>query len=239
MTRNTSAAREKLRQLYREEITGYFDALLMPHINGTRRVLDAGCGEGDPVLHSLASAHTVIGCDVDAHGLGRNTQAAGRVLSRLENLPLAAASFDAIVCKYVVEHLETPARVFSEFHRVLRPGGVAAIMTPNRRSVFGAVTLLLPDHLKLRLKRYLRGREEEEVFPSFYRANTPGRLDAMMRTAGFKCLQLTPRGATWALFCRYPVLAHTMRALERAQARIPLLRACSSQIAGLWRKPDE
>jgi predicted SAM-dependent methyltransferase len=39
-------------------------------------------------------------------------------------LPLADGSMDAVVMKFVLEHVPEPAKVVSEIFRVLKPGGV-------------------------------------------------------------------------------------------------------------------
>jgi len=47
------------------------------------------------------------------------------------HLPFANGAFDAIVCIDGIEHLERPFDFVRESHRVLRPGGVIVISTPN------------------------------------------------------------------------------------------------------------
>jgi SAM-dependent methyltransferase len=47
-------------------------------------------------------------------------------------LPLADASFDLAVSNHVIEHLGDAALHLRELSRVLRPGGLAYLATPNR-----------------------------------------------------------------------------------------------------------
>jgi len=47
-----------------------------------------------------------------------------------DKLPYKAASFDFIFCKSVIEHLANTNHFLKEIHRVLRPNGVAIILTP-------------------------------------------------------------------------------------------------------------
>lgn len=49
----------------------------------------------------------------------------------LDPLPYPDASFDLITCTEVIEHLEHYRSALREMHRVLRPGGVCIISTPN------------------------------------------------------------------------------------------------------------
>jgi SAM-dependent methyltransferase len=61
--------------------------------------------------------------DLDADGLG----------------PFAPASFDAVVASHVLEHLAGPVAAIFEIDRVLRPGGLAAIVMPDRQRTFDRV----------------------------------------------------------------------------------------------------
>jgi len=49
-----------------------------------------------------------------------------------QSLPLADASFDAVLCALSVQYLQYPGAVFREFARVLRPGGVLVVSFSNR-----------------------------------------------------------------------------------------------------------
>jgi SAM-dependent methyltransferase len=72
--------------------------------------------------------------------------------------PLETASFDAIVCTQVLEHVENLVQVLSEMHRVLKPGGTLLASVPfaynahsvpndyRRFSIYGARSLLKNDY---------------------------------------------------------------------------------------------
>jgi SAM-dependent methyltransferase len=92
------------------------------------RVLDAGCGIG----HSFAllAPRETVGVDVDVRSLAgqqRETHVAD-----MRSLPLADAGFDSVLSVQSIEHVPDPERALSEFARVLRPDGVAVLVTPNR-----------------------------------------------------------------------------------------------------------
>lgn len=131
---------------------------------GERRgnVLDAGCGSGVDLINlgRLAPGMALYGVDVSSVLLGQALQRPSpRPLSvhqaALEAIPFADASFDAIASHEVVEHVEDPAVVLKEFFRVLKPGGVAVIATPNGASLWS-------EHLRQRLAR-LMGRRGAPV----------------------------------------------------------------------------
>jgi len=48
----------------------------------------------------------------------------------IASIPVADASFDAILCSEVLEHLPEPIKVISEFARILKPGGKIIITAP-------------------------------------------------------------------------------------------------------------
>jgi SAM-dependent methyltransferase len=82
----------------------------------------------------------VVALDYDAAALrhARCTypdDVAGRaVRTNLTALPLAASSASAIVCLQVIEHLWAPGEFLAECARVLRPGGLLVVSTPDRLS---------------------------------------------------------------------------------------------------------
>ncbi len=96
-------------------------------------VLDAGCGAGFPLSSDLTRrGFRVVGLDISANQLGlaqANLGARELVQADLVDLPFGEASFDAVVSYYAIIHLprSSHAGVFSEFHRVMRGGGVALL----------------------------------------------------------------------------------------------------------------
>lgn len=102
-----------------------------------RRVLDAGCGVGyGSALLAEAGAEDVVGVDVAAAVVdaARKDERPGLSFARADvgHLPFADGSFDLITCFELIEHVEDAAAVLGELARVLAPGGVLAISSPNR-----------------------------------------------------------------------------------------------------------
>jgi len=61
---------------------------------------------------------------------------------------LADASADFVVASHVLEHVADPLGILDEIHRVLRTGGIAIILVPDRRTTFDANRPPTPlDHL--------------------------------------------------------------------------------------------
>ncbi|WP_458188629.1 class I SAM-dependent methyltransferase [Haladaptatus sp. NG-WS-4] len=92
------------------------------------RVLDAGCGQGTPVLRRLSDSATAIGLDFSRTQLELATENAPRaslLRGDMTRLPLRDGVFDAITAYHSLIHvpIDEHRTVVDEFARVLRPGG--------------------------------------------------------------------------------------------------------------------
>jgi ubiquinone/menaquinone biosynthesis C-methylase UbiE len=156
------------------------------------RLLDAGCGLGKFFSWDFARE---IGCQITGvdiqQDLGSNRNLDVRVRGNVSNLPFVSQTFDVVNCRLVVEHLAVPEGAFGEFHRVLKPGGRLAILTPNLLHYFGAAARLTPHWFHLWFNSRVRGFEHCDVFPTYYRANTKTRLYSDLLDAGFRQVEMS------------------------------------------------
>ncbi|MFQ5667998.1 MAG: glycosyltransferase [Candidatus Binatia bacterium] len=99
---------------------------------GAGRTLDVGCGSS-VILQSLNNA---VGLDVLANKL-RYMRQYGVPLVRgsVTALPVRDGRFDCVVCSQVIEHLPADPVIFDELIRVLRPGGLLILGTPDYDTV--------------------------------------------------------------------------------------------------------
>lgn len=97
---------------------------LLPPVAG-RRVLDLACGSGRYLARLAAGGPArLVGADLSAAMLARAAALpAGLLRADLRRLPLAADSFDLVVCGLAVGHVAALAPAVAEMARVLAPGG--------------------------------------------------------------------------------------------------------------------
>ncbi len=78
-----------------------------------------------------------------------HTRRAGWVAANLNHdLPFRAGKFDLVMMLEVVEHLPDIPHVLREIARVLKPGGVAILSTPNRLNITSRIHYLLSGFYK-------------------------------------------------------------------------------------------
>jgi SAM-dependent methyltransferase len=106
-----------------------------------RRVLDAACGEGYGSALLARAADSVLGLDMSeqalAHARARYGDANNLRFERMDCTRLdvvPAASFDLIVSFETLEHVEAHEEMLDGFARLLAPGGLLLISTPDRHN---------------------------------------------------------------------------------------------------------
>jgi SAM-dependent methyltransferase len=115
--------------------------------DGTGRTLvDIGCGggAGTTLLAAAAGATTVVGVDLSEPALERGRSSGRYCPMRASGTSLALrdGGADAVVLDDVIEHLVDPDALLVEIRRVLRPGGVLFLSTPNLAAWFNRAALL-------------------------------------------------------------------------------------------------
>lgn len=109
------------------ELYGFVDRVSQELPEGAR-LLDAGAGEGR--FRACFAQQRYIGVDL-AIGSATWDYGALDAVADLACLPLADATFDAVLCIQTLEHVPEPARVLAELARVLRPGGRLYLSAPQ------------------------------------------------------------------------------------------------------------
>jgi SAM-dependent methyltransferase len=106
-------------------------------IKNTERILELGCGAGDSFrrLRSLSSTAELHGIDIMEPDQIEETMVYHKLDLNRDRLPYDDNFFDAILFTHVIEHLQSPWQLSGEIQRVLKPGGVIYVETPNWTSM--------------------------------------------------------------------------------------------------------
>ncbi len=104
---------------------------------GRGRVVDLWCGDGYGTAILAASGLDVVGLAPDDATARRAARAYrfGHIEFRADDLPATTEpqhTADAVVCAGLLERLDDPRPLLAEMQRLLRPGGVVVVATPNR-----------------------------------------------------------------------------------------------------------
>jgi 2-polyprenyl-3-methyl-5-hydroxy-6-metoxy-1,4-benzoquinol methylase len=174
-------------------IYGWVGELLAQATGGARGpILDLGCGAGG-LVRALASQgwREIQACD--GFDYARELRALGATFCQADlngTLPYADQSFAVVAAVELIEHLENPRRLIREIHRVLRPGGIAVVTTPNLESFTSLLSLVL---------RGYPSAFSDGNYPAHITPVLEIDLRRMFREAGF----VSPR-ASWSGWGRIP-----------------------------------
>lgn len=188
-----------------------------------RDVLDLGCAGGFMAEALDDRGASVTGIDPAAAAIAAARAHAARTGRTIrydegvgEALPYPDASFDAVVCVDVLEHVRDLRQVLSEVARSLRPGGVFLFDTINRTLLARLATITVAEDI---LRLLPKGTHDPAMFI------TPAELRAALRDAGLEPGPFTglgPRGIN--------------RRLDLTFGPLPLTAIL---YMGLARKPEE
>ena len=204
------------------------------------RVIDCGCGSGGYVLEFLKRGADAFGVEYSADKVDqykRRAEAPGRVMrGNLETLEFPANHFDLALLNEVLEHVPDDVAALREIFRVLRPGGVLVIFSPNRLYPFETHGLVRRSSgknlspLRTFLVPYLPVHLGRRLFDYPARNYFPSELRRMARNAGF---EIARTAYLWQTFedisGRQPRWMRSvrpgLRALSWLLERTPLLRS--------------
>jgi SAM-dependent methyltransferase len=174
--------------------------------------LDVGCGKGQLLRAGRDHFAAVTGCDVSSAMIETVTDVAIVLQPQPDAIPFADASVDWVtaVCVYHHVPLTDRARLTAEIRRVVKPGGVFAIIEHNPLNP--AVQLIVR-----------RTPVDEHAI-----LLTAGRARRLLRDAGFESLGTRHFLYVPERFYRWGAV------LERALGRVPL----GGQYAVFGRKPS-
>jgi 2-polyprenyl-6-hydroxyphenyl methylase/3-demethylubiquinone-9 3-methyltransferase len=133
-----------------------------------KAVLDLGCAGGFMAEALAQRGADVTGIDPAAEAINAARAHARKGCLRIgydvgvgEALPYADATFDAVVCVDVLEHVADLTMVLAQVARVLRPGGLFMFDTINRNPLARLATITIAEDV---LRLLPRGTHDPAMF---------------------------------------------------------------------------
>ncbi len=193
----------KFREHYRQINPGWrpatevFSELVCGRLDPESRLLDLGCGRGGLVEQIHHPLENIVGLDPDwgslsEHRLAKARPPLPRVAGVNGKLPFGDGTFDLVLASWVLEHLSTPLADFKQIRRLLRKNGSFIFITPNRRHPLITLNSLSARYssLQKKLVQGFYGRQSEDTFRAYYRANSAGDLKKLAVGAGMDLVNL-------------------------------------------------
>lgn len=142
--------------------------------SGRGDLLDVGPNVGTCLALARERGWRVTGIEINAEAAEycRTRRNLNVVAGTLDAHPFAPASFDVVLMGDVIEHLPDPVGTLTTVQKLLRPGGLLAISTPDISS---------------RAARLLQLKPEEHIY--YF---TPHTMDAALRRAGLETATVRP-----------------------------------------------
>jgi len=213
-----------------------FKELLQQNIRPTNHALEIGAGSGrfnQNHFDLRGKAARYVGVDPDRSVL-ENSYLDEAYHCTADSLPFPDESFDIVFHYYVAEHFEEPMACHREIARVLKPGGLLLFQTPSRYWYPMLAAQVTPQWFhEFYVRHFGSGRNENEVFPTYYRLNDDHAITKQLEGCGFTCeLEHHSVAPGYLRFSRLSFLAGVLyeRTIEK---RFPALRGV---IIGVARK---
>ena len=108
-------------------------AALRPFVGDGVRALDIGCATGEFTAAARVAGWRAFGLDISSVVVAAAQQRHGPWFLRAQgpSLPFRSGTFDMVAMFDVIEHMPVPQYAVVEAARLLRPGGVLVVETPN------------------------------------------------------------------------------------------------------------
>lgn len=199
-----------------------FDPRLEP-VTDTRsyRVLEAGGGSASHLPLPATAEVTTI--DISPEQLAANSYAAEKLLGDLETFDYGARRYSLIIAWDVLEHLSRPEAALQRFADILEPGGRLVIVGPQRYTLKGLVTRMMPHWVHVAFYRHILGSENagkpgHAPFPAHLAVGAvPSAIAAFVRRKGLTIERFTGYESSHvaAVGKKSALLLYAYRAAER------------------------
>jgi len=162
---------ETCQQKFWQDIFRYETEYLIARLENCRDILSIGCGPA--IIEGKLSEYgfNIIGLDVSEEALSCAPDGVRTYAGRAEEMPFAAASFDAVVYIVSLQFMEDYQKALQKTVEVLKPGGRIIVMLLNPQSDFFKQRVREPDSY-VNLIRHTDLREIEDAMRKFFDIKT-------------------------------------------------------------------
>jgi len=164
------------------------------------KVLDVGTGAGD-LAHGLKEqGYDVSALDIDPSAC-KHAEVEVTRCDVMSGLPHEDGTFDMLTALELIEHMEDPFKAVREFHRVLKPGGLLLLTTPNCGNIEKRILYLYTGSLTHALEYEPSGPKAGGAHHHIAPMTLPV-LKYLLETNGFRVEHITtanPKTRIWLL----------------------------------------
>jgi SAM-dependent methyltransferase len=168
------------------------------------KVLEVGCGYGYFLQCAVEAGYDAYGIDLSPSAVKwASERLPGRVFcGLLEEVPeIQGEQYDVIFGSHLIEHITSPGEFLEQAAKLLRPGGLIVMVTPNVESLLSRVSG----------KRWVSYKIPEHV--SYY---SPRTITELLRRSGFSVTTVDSAYQYYAL----PFVATRVRELLHPVSRL-------------------
>lgn len=168
-----------------------------------QKILDAGYGSGEIITLYKDNDNSVIGTELSSDNINKyqSLHDSPSVKCDVHYLPFKNNIFEVINFTDLLEHLENPQSALNEISRLLKPGGLLVMSTPNSQSItLDTVSnplnpfIILEKIISLRCERILPPRRLMQLFEEdggsevyvYHTTFSKKELSFFLGNAGFK-----------------------------------------------------
>jgi len=139
----TSSDYKKLLDAHTKEYLKSYVNIINKYAKPNSMILDLGCGNGLSSYMLSEYGHRVIGTDISSFFIADSAHLQNKNLiyevCDVLDLPFRDNSFDVVCSNELIEHVTDAQKAILEMIRILKNGGILAIMGPNLCSPFWAM----------------------------------------------------------------------------------------------------
>ena len=152
----------------------------------TNKIIDVGAGDGWFLHEAMKRGWEAYGTEFEDRAV-ENCRSKGIRMQKgvLDPIHYTPGEFDIVTSFEVVEHISNPREEFAYFNRILRPGGLVYVTTPNFNSVS---------------RDLLKSNWDVVHYPEHLTYYTPSTLTNAFARSGFSRRWITTAGLSYSRY---------------------------------------